>query len=264
LINRTNMLAIYRARPVSDTAGPGAYAIKTLASQPSDFGLALALLRREAAVAAEVSHPHLVTVLAARLAVPRPYLVLPYLEGVTLRRRMETPPLPVATALWIVRQVAEALTALHAAGWLHGQVRPEHVDVSPQGHATLIDLTEARRARTAECDSGDFPRLVAAYAAPEAFSLRGRLTAASDTYALGIVLYEALAGRPPFAAADPRQLAAMQLRVAPPNIRQLRPGASLEIGELLHRMLAKEPLRRPSDDQLVRWLAELEIEELAS
>jgi serine/threonine-protein kinase len=177
---------------------------------------------------------------------------------------LDIPPLPVATVLWIVRQVAEALAALHAAGWLHGQVRPEHVDVSPQGHATLIDLTEARRIGTVECDAADLSRTAAAYAAPEAFSLRGCLTAASDTYALGTVLFEALAGRPPFAAADPRQLAAMHLRAAPPNIRRLRPSASLEVGELLHRMLAKEPLRRPSDDQLVRWLAELEIEELAT
>jgi serine/threonine protein kinase len=81
---------------------------------------------------------------------------------------------------------------------------------------------------------------------------------------LGIVLYEALAGRPPFAAADPQQLAAMHLRETPPSIRQLRPRVSLEVDELLHRMLAKEPLRRPSDEQLVRWLAELEIEELAA
>ena len=66
----------------------------------------------------------------------------------------------------------------------------------------------------------------------------------------------------PFVAADPKQLALSHRREAPPNVRQIRPQVSREIGELVRRMLAKEPLRRPSDEELVRWLAELEIEEL--
>src|SRR5262249_52863079 len=155
----------------------------------------------------------------------------------------------------------EALAALHEAGWLHGQVRPEHIVVSPQGQATLIDLTEARQLETAECDAGEMPARAAAHAAPESFSPRGRVTVASDIYSLGVLLYESLARRP-FEAADVRQMARQHRLSLPPDIRRLSMQVSAAVAELLHRMLAKEPLRRPSAADLVRWLTELEIEAL--
>jgi serine/threonine protein kinase len=271
LIHRTPHTVIYRARPVTDWAGPGGYAVKTIAAAATDWGRTM--LRREATVAREAAHPHLVSSLAEEHTVAQPFLVLPYLEGVTLRRRLEGggkdgdgvfPLMPIATALWIVRQAAEALAALHAAGWLHGQVRPEHLVISPQGHATLIDLTQCRGLQTAEClPDGGLP-VAAAYAPPEAFAHRGQWSAASDTYSLGVVLFEALAGQRPFAAPDPRRLAALHRGAAPPDVRQIRYDAPREVGELVRRMLAKQPLRRPSDEELVRWLAELEIAELVS
>jgi serine/threonine-protein kinase len=153
---------------------------------------------------------------------------------------------------------------MHASGWLHGQVWPEHVMISPQGHTTLIDLTQARRLTSSECDTAEIFPAAAHYAAPETTSPRDRLTPAADTYSLGVMLFEALAGQPPFSAAAPRQLMACHRRAAPPDLRQLRAGISLEVAALVRRVLAKEPLRRPSDDELVRWLAELEIEELSS
>jgi len=101
------------------------------------------------------------------------------------------------------------------------------------------------------------------YAAPEAFS-RTWLTPATDIYSLGVLLFEAIAGRRPFAATPSQTWAAAHRREAPPEVRAFRPEASLEVGELLRRMLAKDPLRRPGAEQTVRWLAELEIEELAT
>ena len=92
--------------------------------------------------------------------------------------------LPISLALSIARQVAEALAALHVAGWLHGQVRPEHVMVSPQGRVTLLDLSRCRRLQTHECDTaGSLPAMLA-YAAPEMFSAQ-RLGAAADVYSPG-------------------------------------------------------------------------------
>ena len=92
---------------------------------------------------------------------------------------------------------------------------------------------------------------------------RGRLTGAADSYALGCVLYELLTGQPPFIAADGRRLGSLHRSAAPPDLRRIRPDASLECEQLVRRMLAKEPLRRPSDEELARWLAEIEIAELA-
>jgi serine/threonine protein kinase len=85
----------------------------------------------------------------------------------------------------------------------------------------------------------------------------------ADTYALGVLLFEMLAGRAPLEANGLQQWAQSHSRQRPPEIRGFRSEASLGVSELLTRMLAKDPLRRPGDGDLVRWLAELEIEELA-
>jgi serine/threonine-protein kinase len=226
------------------------------------------MLHREARVASEIPHANLVSVLGAATNDDSPCLVLPYCEGVTLwRLNGGGPQLAIAQALFICRQIAEALAALHAGGWLHGQVRPNHVIVSPQGHATLIDLTQARRLESGECEGGGF--LLAAdenhcprYSSPECFSSRRRVTAAADVYSLGVILFEALTNRPPFAAVSRQQMIAAHRSAAPPDVRELRCNASRDIAALVRRLLAKEPLRRPSAEQAVRWLAELEIEEL--
>src|SRR6185503_18932842 len=132
-----------------------------------------------------------------------------------------------------------------------------------QGHATLIDLTQAKRLESSECDTDGMFAADAQYAAPETVSRRDRLTSGAETYSLGVIMFELLAGQPPFAAASPKQLMQCHRRQAPPDLRQLRADTSLEVAHLVRRMLAKEPLRRPTDHDLIRWLAELEIEELA-
>jgi serine/threonine protein kinase len=268
LLRRGDRTAVFRARLSDRDLGPGCYAIKT--GRKEGDAIAAAMLRREALVAYDVVNPHLIAVLAAGQNAPPDYLVTPYLEGLTLRRLLlhangeRAARLPIASALSIMRQTAAALAELHQAGWLHGQVRPEHILVSPQGHATLIDLTQARRLGSSECDLGDDLFHSLTYAAPDWYSSRRRLAKAADTYALGIVLYELITGQPPFVATNARQLIAMHRTGAPPELRQVRPEAAQQTSELVRRMLAKEPLRRPSDEELSRWLAELEIEELAA
>jgi serine/threonine protein kinase len=258
----TGRLLVFRAAATGST-GPGCHVVKMASGALPRDAFAHALLRREASVAAEVNQSNLASVIGVNLRGTPAHIVLPYLDGITLRRLLASlGHLSAAVALGIVRQVASALTALHVAGWLHGQVRPEHVIVSPQGQATLIDLTQARRLNSGECDvSGDSPA-APVYSAPEMFAAC-RITSAIDTYALGVTLFEALAGRPPFTPSFPSQLAREHRQKKPPDVRDLRPEVSPDIGELLRRMLAKMPLRRPNDEQLVRWLTELEIEELA-
>jgi len=255
-------LALFRAAAAGER-GPGCYVVKS--GVPGDV-VAVAMLRREAIVAAEVGCPHLVSVVASQAECATPYIVQPYLDGVTLRQLMQWGAergfvISLPLALSVCRQVAAALAALHEVGWLHGQVRPEHIILSPRGHGTLIDLTQSRRLGTAECvvdvSNGRWP----VYASPEIFLARKQFTAAADVYSLGVMLFEVLCGQSPFSGC-PRKLAHSHRSDRPPDVRRWRADAPKEVSELLWRMLAKEPLRRPSAEQVVRWLAEMEIEEL--
>lgn len=263
LIHRGERVVLFRARPAETVAGPGCYVVKAANPESRGLPVARAMLRREAHVLADVSHPNLSALLAASTECDQPHLVLPYLEGATLRqvsgKAARSFPVPIATSLWIARQVAEALAALHSAGWLHGQVRPEHVLVSPQGQATLIDLGLARRLGTAECEIASPVGEESGCLAPEALAKGGRLEAASDIYGLGLLLFELIAERPALADRNPARLRDLHRREAPPDLRAWRADAAPEVAHLVRQMLAKDPLRRPAADELASQLAELEI-----
>jgi serine/threonine protein kinase len=270
LIGDPSRFLLCRARRAGEL-GPGCYVLKRIRPGRAAAELQRAALRREATLAAALDHPQIVSVLAADIHGATPYLVLPYLEGTSLQRLVAARArdsagqgggrLPLHFALALTRQIASPLAALHSAGWLHGQVSPRHILLSPQGQATLIDLTQARQVASPEARSEAAATPAHPYAAPELFR-PGVLTAAADIYALGATLFEMLTGEPPFASCAGRELADAHRTRRPPDLRRLQPGATLEAGELLSRMLAKEPLRRPTAEQLVAWLAELEIDEL--
>jgi serine/threonine protein kinase len=190
VVHRGRWLTHFRARPREANEGPGCYLLKAATARGSQGDVARAMLAREAAVGEDVNQSNLAAVLAARLQGSDGYLIRPYLEGLSLRRLLaeRKRPLPLTLALWIARQLAEAIVALHGAGWLHGQVRPEHVIVAPSGHSTLIDLTLCRRLDTPECAASIWPVENMAYATPESLVSSGRLTAASGLYCMGLRL----------------------------------------------------------------------------
>ncbi|MCU0878831.1 MAG: serine/threonine protein kinase [Pirellulaceae bacterium] len=264
LVGQGRFTHVYRACPLdTHEALDGDFAVKVVHPQWAADTLARTLLEREARVSREVRHPRLVTVLADHSDADPPYLVAPYLEGASLRQVIACGPRSLAQSLSITRQLAEALAALHDAGWLHGDVKPENVRLAPSGHATLIDLGLARVLGSTECLTEHAIAGSLRYAAPETFSPADRLTAASDIYSLGITLLDLFTGglASNLSAAE---ISHMHRREAPPDLREFVPSATDELAALVRRMLAKDPLRRPDAAQLVRELATAEIEAFAA
>jgi len=262
---------VFAARPVasvadpSDADRPAPYALKMLRPQWQDRPEAVGLIRREAAVGRAVAHPHLIAVLAAQVYEPPYFVVMPRLAGQTLAARLRREPmLPLGAALWIARQTAEGLAALHQRGYLHGDVKPANVWLAPTGHVTLLDLSFARP-MDAPGSMVNRPVLgTVNYLAPEQVTSALRADCRSDIYSLGAMLYEMVAGRLPLEIRNLAELLRVHRGGRPKNVRVYRADAPRSLADLLRRMLAAEPLRRPQTiDEVIGRLVGLEIDTLA-
>lgn len=254
------MFKVHQVRPLErDVASTAGYALKELLPRWDHVPAAIELLAVEALVGRAVSNAHLVAILSNQLAEAPRYVVMPWLQGETLAAIVKRGRLRVPVALWIVRQVAEALAALHTAGWLHGDVKPENIMVSPRGHATLLDLGFARRTGERVTAIDDCLRFTAAYAAPELTATQGP-DERSDLYSLGVTLFEALTGHPPFFSPRVDELLRMHREERPREVKMLAADVPSEVSKLVQQLLAKDPLRRPhSARELADTLIDLEI-----
>ncbi len=261
LLGQGQWAEVYRSQPRQGGPGEADYAVKVLKPQFQEDPLAIGLLQREAEVAGEVRHVHLTSVLSHHTHAAPYYLVSPYLVGVSLREALhQAERLAVPHALWVARQVAEALDALHCHGWRHADVKPENILVGPNGHTTLLDLGLAERPRDAACD--DIIKGSPAYWSPETCQDDQRVGLASDIYSLGVTLFESLTGRCPFVAEGAAAMAAAHVDESPPDPCALAPWVGLRVAGLLRDMLAKRSAARPSARQLIDRLIDLEIETL--
>ena len=220
-------------------------AIKFLRSQATDTDAQRFL--REAQLLASLSHPNVVKVFDLGQIDGRPYFVMEYLEGRTLADvlAMAMDGLPVDVALGFGRQLCEALDAVHRQGIIHRDIKPGNVIVAGNINAVLMDFGLARKEVSAK-ERG----LVSGtpqYLAPE--DIRGQPLAGdearrSDIYALGITLYELIAGRPPFTDDNTAVLLHRQLAEAPVPLCDLRPDVPAAFEAVIMRALEKDPARR--------------------
>jgi serine/threonine protein kinase len=259
-----NLTRVYLARPADGPQNqPAAYVVKVLRKEWWRDPLAIEMQRREAWVGSKVSHPNILPVLSVSVEDPPFYIVTPKLDGATLAQLiLDRGRIGVPLALWIARQVAEGLTALlDATGMIHTDVKPDNILVSPTGHATLIDFGFVQTPAEASQWATRPLAGTLAYIAPEMVTSALAAGPQADIYSLGVTLYEMLTGMRPWNTDDPAQLAALHREAKPADVRQQRPELPQPIADLVHSMLAKNPLRRPgSSRELATRLVRLEIE----
>ncbi|MFO0790753.1 MAG: serine/threonine-protein kinase [Pirellulales bacterium] len=262
-----NYTRVYAARPADGPPNqPASYVVKVLRKDWWRDAQAIEMQRREAWVGSKVTHPNLLPVLSASVQEPPFYLVTPKLEGASLAQLItDREQLPVPLALWIARQTADGLAALHeTAGVIHTDVKPANIFVSPTGHTTLIDFGFVQTATEASHWATRPLAGTLAYMAPEMITSTLAAGPRSDIYSLGVTLYEMLTGHRPWETDDAAELATLHREARPTDIRVLRPEVPEAVADLVLSMLAKDPLRRPaSASELAARLVRLEIKSFA-
>jgi serine/threonine-protein kinase len=247
------MGGVYLARHV--TSGERV-ALKVLDPLFANHAEVVARLFSEHAISSSVSHAGLLEVrAAARTPDGVPYLVMEYLEGKTLATIANGEPLDIATIVDFGSQIASALAALHEAGIMHCDVKPQNVFVV-EGlwqHTKVIDFGVSRFVGEPAPDEATIAG-TPTYMAPEQWKGAPRIE--SDVYAFGCMLYELVTGEPPFDGSLP-QLMLAHLEARPPRPTWSRRGLPIELERVILRALAKDPELRPTMSELAITLGEL-------
>jgi serine/threonine protein kinase/TolB-like protein len=230
---------------------------------------------REISITARLQHPHILTLIESGKDDGLVYYVMPFVGGESLRERLSREPrFPVGEAVGIAREVADALAYAHAQGVVHRDIKPENILISG-GHALVADFGIARAIEScnvcgpsAGITAVGLPIGTPAYMSPEQAEGRPDVDGRSDIYSLGCVLFEMLAGRPPFMGRNARTVMTQHVTTPPPALLELRPGLSPGLLDAVERAIAKDPDERFQTArefyQLLQLLAASEVVEQAT
>ncbi len=242
LLGQGGMAEVWRA---TDERLGRTVAVKAILAVHAREGHFRERFRAEARLVASLDHPNILPVFDYGDEEGLPYLVMPYLEGGTLRDRMVGSPVPFAQAVSWIRQLGDALDAAHEAGILHRDVKPANVLIRRDDRLALADfgiakMLESSTGLTATGMVVGTP----IYMAPE--QAQGKpATPASDRYALAVLAYELLSGKPPFDGESALSLMHQHVTAPAPPLSSFVHGLPGGLDPVFERALAKDPERRP-------------------
>src|SRR5215208_3724699 len=243
-IGSGGMSTVYRA---FDTTLERQVAVKLMHREIASDSDQLERFRREARSVAQLSHPHIVGVIDAGEEDGRPYIVLEYVEGETLKERIRRMGrLPIDEAIAYAIEIARALGAAHARGIVHRDIKPQNVLVDEEGSAKVTDFGIARSLEEEGLTADGRVLGTTDYVSPEQ-ALGHAVNGRSDIYSLGIVLYEMLVGDVPFPGENQVSVAMKHVREDLPDVQSRRPHVSATLAAVLDRMTDKDLGRRYAD-----------------
>ncbi len=262
-IGRGGMATVYLAQ---DLKHDRQVAVKVLLPELST-SLGTQRFLREVKIAAGLQHPHILPIYDSGEAAGLLYYVMPYVEGHTLRDRLDRETqLPIDESLQIIRDVANALSYAHKRGIVHRDIKPENILIS-EGYPVVADFGIARALSEAGGDKLTQTGVAIgtpAYMSPEQVREGAQVDGRSDLYSLGCVLYEMLAGQPPFTGATPQVIMARHALDPVPPLRTVRGTVPESVERAVAQSLAKVPADRfTSGEQLIQALStQLGVERL--
>jgi len=252
-IGEGGMGEVYLAK---DTTLGRLVAIKLLPEYVSGDPERLRRFRQEARSASRLSHPNVCVIHeVGETDEGRPFIAMEYIEGVTLRERINNGEMKLGEVLHTAIQIAEALAAAHQSGIIHRDIKPENIIVRQDGYVKVLDFGLAKLSGTNKLDSqsttstllvNSTPGMVmgtVAYMSPE--QARGVVVdARTDVWSLGVVLYEMLSGHPPFSGATPTDVVVAIVEKDQPAISQYVADTPLELERIARKALRKDPDER--------------------
>ena len=252
---------VFKAR---DTSLNRVVAIKML-KNPVTTGEAYTRFITEAQSVAKLNHPNIVSIHDIGKEDEKPFFVLEFVEGQSLRDLIETYPegrCDIPTVLRVGIDVCNALQYAHSQGILHRDVKPENIMITEEGVAKLMDFGLAKMlGQPRQTQEGVIVGTVA-YVAPE-IALGKGADARSDLYSLGAVLYEAVTGKPPFLGEDPVKIIFSHIHDYPVSPDRLNPKVPNALAECVMKLLEKDPTKRyQSAADLLKVLRDIAEESL--
>jgi serine/threonine protein kinase len=211
--------------------------------------------RREIQVAAQLQHPHIVPLLSAGEHEELLYFTMPFIKGESLKSAVEkNGPLPVVDVVRVLYHVCEALDYAHGAGVVHRDIKPANI-LSSGAYYLITDFGVAKALNAAMPSSAMTSTGMAigtpAYMSPEQLAGDPGADHRIDIYAVGLLAYELLKGRSPFAATTPQRVLAAVLTHEPPQLIEVRPDVPPSLSEIVMSCLSKEPGERPESARAV-------------